>query len=63
MQLSLWKRTIYRMVKEIKVLSGDLALFAAQSDLPIDAEISDAPPPSGRGFLLRTNNRPSHLPE
>ncbi|MGK2906139.1 MAG: hypothetical protein ACSLFH_07325 [Desulfuromonadales bacterium] len=34
------KRAIFRKVKEIKDLSGGVALYAAQSHPPIDAEIA-----------------------
>jgi hypothetical protein len=38
---SIWKRAIFRKVKEIKDLSGGVALYAAQSNPPIDAEIAE----------------------
>ena len=40
MQFSIWKRAIFRKVKEIKHLSGGLALYASQSNVQIDAEIA-----------------------
>ena len=50
MQFSIWKRAIFRKVKEIKDLSGGVVLYAAQSNPPIDAEIAE----KGR-FLTKTN--------
>ncbi len=41
LQFSIWKRAIFRNVKEIKDLSGGVALYAAQSNPPIDAEIAE----------------------
>jgi hypothetical protein len=49
-QFSIWKRAIFRKVKEIKYLSGGVALYAAQSNLQIDAEIAE----KGR-FRTKTN--------
>jgi hypothetical protein len=40
-QFSIWKRAIFRKVKEIKDLSGGVALYAAQSNPLIDAEIAE----------------------
>jgi len=40
-QFSIWKRAIFCKVKKIKNLSGGVALYAAQSNLPIDAEIAE----------------------
>ncbi len=40
-QFSIWKRAIFRKVKEIKGLSGGVVLYAAQSNPPIDAEIAE----------------------
>ncbi len=40
-QFSIWKRAIFRKVKEIKDLSGGVVLYAAQSNPPIDAEIAE----------------------
>jgi hypothetical protein len=40
-QFSIWKRAIFRKVKEIKDLSGGVALYAAQSNPQIDAEIAE----------------------
>jgi hypothetical protein len=39
-QFSIWKRAIFRKVKEIKHLSGGVVLYAAQSNVQIDAEIA-----------------------
>ncbi|MGK2906795.1 MAG: hypothetical protein ACSLFH_10680 [Desulfuromonadales bacterium] len=41
LQFSIRKRAIFRKVKEIKNLSGGVVLYAAQSNLPIDAEIAE----------------------
>jgi hypothetical protein len=49
-QFSIWKRAIFRKVKEIKDLSGGVALYAAQSNPLIDAEIAE----KGR-FRTKTN--------
>jgi hypothetical protein len=49
-QFSIWKRAIFRKVKEIKDLSGGVVLYAAQSNPPIDAEIAE----KGR-FRTKTN--------
>ncbi len=40
-KFSIWKRAIFRKVKEIKDLSGGVVLYAAQSNPPIDAEIAE----------------------
>ena len=48
---SVWKRAIFRKVKEIKHLSGGVALYAAQSNVQIDAEIAE----KGR-FRTKTND-------
>jgi hypothetical protein len=40
-QFSIWKREIFRKIKEIKDLSGGVVLYAAQSNPPIDAEIAE----------------------
>jgi hypothetical protein len=40
-QFSIWKRAIFRKVKEVKYLSGGVALYAAQSNAQIDAEIAE----------------------
>jgi hypothetical protein len=40
-QFSIWKRAIFRKVKEIKALSGGVVLYAAQSNPQIDAEIAE----------------------
>jgi len=37
---SIWKRAIFRKVKEIKHLSGGVVLYAAQSNVQIDAGIA-----------------------
>jgi len=37
----IWKPAIFRKVKEIKHLSGGVALYAAQSNAQIDAEIAE----------------------
>ena len=50
LQFSIWKRAIFRKVKEIKDLSGGVVLYAAQSNPPIDAEIAE----KGR-FRTKTN--------
>jgi hypothetical protein len=47
---SIWKRAIFRKVKEIKELSGGVVLYAAQSNPQIDAEIVE----KGR-FRTKTN--------
>jgi hypothetical protein len=49
-QFPIWKRAIFRKVKEIKGLSGGVVLYAAQSNPPIDAEIAE----KGR-FRMNTN--------
>jgi hypothetical protein len=49
-QFPIWKRAIFRKVKEIKDLSGGVALYAAQSNPLIDAEIAE----KGR-FRTKTN--------
>ncbi|MBE0575864.1 MAG: hypothetical protein IH613_08195 [Desulfuromonadales bacterium] len=41
MPFPIWKRTIFRKVKEIKGLSGGVVLYVAQSNPPIDAEIAE----------------------
>ena len=46
----IWKPEIFRMVKEIKCLSGGVALYAAQSNTQIDAEIAEK-----GGFRTETN--------
>jgi hypothetical protein len=38
---SIWKRAIFRKVKEIEDLSGGVVLYAAQSNPLIDAEIAE----------------------
>jgi hypothetical protein len=40
-QFSIWKRAIFRKVKEIKDLSGGVVLYAAQSNPQIDVEIAE----------------------
>ena len=50
MQFSIWKRAIFRKVKEIKHLSGGVVLYAAQSNAQTDAEIAE----KGR-FQTKTN--------
>jgi hypothetical protein len=55
-QFSIWKRAIFRKVKEIKLLSGGVALYAAQSKVQIDAEIAE----KGR-FRTKTSSRPLSL--
>jgi len=37
----IWKPAIFRKVKEIKHLSGCVALYAAQSNVQIDAKIAE----------------------
>ncbi len=49
-QFSIWKRAIFRKVKEIKDLNGGVVLYAAQSNPLIDAEIAE----KGR-FRKKTN--------
>jgi len=49
-QFSIWKRAIFRKVKEIKHLSGGIVVYAAQSSVQIDAEIAE----KGR-FRTKTN--------
>jgi hypothetical protein len=34
-----WKRAIFRKIKEIKRLRGDIAIYVAQASVQIDAEI------------------------
>ncbi len=41
MQFSIWKRVIFRKVKETKDLSADVDLYAAQSNPLVDAEIEE----------------------
>ncbi|MGK2907153.1 MAG: hypothetical protein ACSLFH_12525 [Desulfuromonadales bacterium] len=45
LQFSIWKRAIFRKVKEIRELSGGVDLYAAQSHPQIDAEIAKGPFP------------------
>ena len=40
-QFSIWKREVFRKVKEIKHLSGGVVVYAAQSNVQIDAEIAE----------------------
>jgi hypothetical protein len=40
-QFSIWKRAIFRKVKEIKGLSGGVVLYAAQSNPQVGAEIAE----------------------
>jgi hypothetical protein len=40
-QFSIWKRAIFRKVKEIKDLSEGVVLYAAQSNPQIDVEIAE----------------------
>ncbi|MGK2906634.1 MAG: hypothetical protein ACSLFH_09850 [Desulfuromonadales bacterium] len=40
-QFSIWKRALFRKVKEIKDLRGGVALYAAQAHPQIDAEIEE----------------------
>jgi hypothetical protein len=37
----IWKRAIFRKIKEIKVLRGGVHWYAAQAGLKIDAEIAE----------------------
>ena len=37
----IWKPAVFRKVKEIKYLSGGVVLYAAQSNMWIDAEIAE----------------------
>ncbi|MBE0576729.1 MAG: hypothetical protein IH613_12640 [Desulfuromonadales bacterium] len=57
-QFSIWKRAIFRKVKESKDLSGGVVLYAAQSNPPIDAEIAE----KGR-FRTKTNLKESWKPD
>ncbi len=50
MQFSIWKRVIFRKIKEIKDLSGGVVLYAGQSNPRVDAEIAE----KGR-FRTKTN--------
>ncbi len=49
-QFSIWKRAIFRKIKEIMDLSGGVDLYAAQSNPRVDAEIAE----KGR-FRTKTN--------
>ncbi len=49
-KLLIWKPAIFRKVKEIEYLSGGVALYAAQSNAQIDAEIVEK-----GGFRTETN--------
>jgi hypothetical protein len=40
-QFLIWKRAFFCKVKEIKHLSGGVVLYAAQSNVQIDAEIAE----------------------
>jgi len=40
-QFLIWKPAIFRKVKEIKLLSGGVHRYAAQSNALIDAEIAE----------------------
>ncbi len=51
-KFSIWKRGIFRKVKEIKDLSGGVVLYAAQSNPPIDAEIAEK-----NRFRTKTNEQ------
>jgi len=37
----IWRPAIFRKIKEIKHLSGGVALYAAQSNAQIDAEVAE----------------------
>ncbi len=50
MQFSIWKRVIFRKVKEIEDLSGGVVLYAAQSNPRIDVEIAEKD-----RFRMKTN--------
>ncbi len=50
MKFSIWKRVVFRKIKEIKDLSGGVVLYAAQSNPRIDAEITE----KGR-FRMKTS--------
>ncbi|MGK2907514.1 MAG: hypothetical protein ACSLFH_14395 [Desulfuromonadales bacterium] len=41
LKFSIWKRAIFRKVKEIKDVSGGVVFYAAQSHPQIDAEIAE----------------------
>ena len=45
----IWKPAIFIKIKEIKHLSGGVALYAAQTNVQIDAEIAEK-----GGFLTET---------
>ncbi len=53
MRFSMWKRVIFRKIKEIKDLSGGIVLYAAQSNPRVDAEIAE----KGR-FQTKINSNP-----
>jgi len=53
----IWKPAIFRKVKEIKYLSGGVALYAAQSNAQIDAEIAEK-----GGFRTETISAPPDSP-
>jgi hypothetical protein len=53
-QFSYGKRAIFPKVKEIKLLRGGVAVYAAQARVRIDAEIG------GKGrFRMKTNQDPT----
>ena len=47
----IWKPAVFRKVKEIRQLSGDVVVFAAQPNVQIDAEIAE-----NGGFRTETNS-------
>jgi len=56
-----WKPAVFRKVKEIKHLSGGVVLYAAQTNVQIDAEIAKK-----RGFRTETSyyfSPPANLTE
>ncbi len=54
----IWKPAIFRKVKEIRHLSGGVALYAAQSNAQIDAEIAEKD-----GFRTETTHTPDPAPD
>lgn len=53
-KFSYGKRAIFPKVKEIKGLRGGVVVYAAQANVPIDAEIGE----KGR-FRMKTNQEPN----
>ena len=50
-RLLIWKPEVFRQIKEIKRLSGGVALYAAQANAQIDAEMAKK-----GGFRTETNS-------